>query len=129
MRKMFAIGISLFLMIAVYSVAPSEGVKKKEIEAASVAEAASEETTVNLYTVYVVDEKGNPVSDAMVQICDDNTCQVLLTDDQGMVSCPVEADSYDVHILKVPDGYETPDELFGVSKERMSLWVTVEKAK
>lgn len=103
-----------------------DGTPKKETEAASEEEeSASEEAAADGYTVYVADDKGNPIEGVMVQICDDTTCQVFFTDDQGMVSCEAGADTYDVHILKVPDGYEKPDDLFSVGKDQPSLSITV----
>lgn len=106
----------------------ADGSAKKETEEASEAESDSE-NAANTYTVYVADEAGNPISNVMVQVCDDTTCQVFFTDDQGSVLCWAGADSYDVHILKVPDGYEKPDDLFGVGKDQKSLSITLKKAE
>ena len=102
-----------------------DGTPKKEAEAPSEEASVSEEAATDGYRVYVSDEKGNPIEGVMVQICDDTTCQVFFTDDQGMVSCEAGADTYDVHILKVPDGYEKPDDLFSVGKDQPSLSITV----
>lgn len=107
-----------------------DGSAKKETQASE--DASSEEASneaADGYTVYVSDENGKPVSSVMVQICDDTTCQVFFTDDQGMVSCAADQDSYDVHILKVPDGYEKPEDLFNVSKDQKTLSVTLKSAE
>lgn len=107
-----------------------DGSAKKETQASE--DASSEEASneaADGYTVYVSDENGKPVSSVMVQICDDTTCQVFFTDDNGMVSCAADQDSYDVHILKVPDGYEKPEDLFNVSKDQKTLSVTLKSAE
>lgn len=109
----------------------NDGSAKKETEASEDAssEAVSGEEAADGYTVYVSDENGKPVSNVMVQICDDTTCQVFFTDDQGMASCAADQDSYDVHILNVPDGYEKPLDLFNVSKDQKSISITLKTAE
>ena len=102
-----------------------DGTPKKETEASSEEESVSEEAALDGYTVYVADEEGNPIKDVMVQVCDDTTCQVFFTDDQGSVLCWAGADTYDVHILMVPDGYEKPDDLFSIGKDQPSLAITI----
>lgn len=56
------------------------------------------------YTVTVVDENGNPVSGAMVQLCKD-TCLPGMTGSDGVVEYTVAQDSYKVSFLSMPAGY------------------------
>lgn len=72
------------------------------------------ETTVDdgkaTYTVTVVDEAGNPVSGAMVQICKDS-CLPGSTNDQGVATFSVlETDGYKISFMTLPAGYEYSSE-------------------
>lgn len=59
-----------------------------------------------LYKVTVVDEGGNPVTGAMVQMCLDS-CVPSRTGDTGVAEFNlVEEDGYKVEILMLPEGYE-----------------------
>lgn len=60
----------------------------------------------NMYRIYVTDEKANPIQGAMVQFCTSDTCKMGITGADGMASFDDPEGSYDVHILKVPDGYK-----------------------
>lgn len=71
------------------------------------ASVAQEETASSLvsYQFKCVDQYGNPVSGVMLQICDAESCQVLVSDANGL--CTLEAAPYawEVHILRAPSGY------------------------
>ena len=56
------------------------------------------------YTVSVVDENGNPISGAMVQLCLD-TCLPGMTDASGAAVFNVEEANYKVSFLTLPAGY------------------------
>lgn len=63
------------------------------------------------YRVFVYDNDGNAVADAIVQLCDESTCSFQKTDADGMATFQVEAPkAFDVHLAKVPDGYQSHDE-------------------
>ena len=57
------------------------------------------------YGVRVVDDAGQPIPGAMVQLCDDHTCQVMITSADGTASLEMEPGIYELHLLKAPDGY------------------------
>lgn len=61
------------------------------------------------YTVTVVDEGGNPVVGAMVQLCDE-ACYPGVTDDNGVATFSLVEANYKVSFLKVPEGYEQGEE-------------------
>lgn len=72
---------------------------------------SSEEPTENpnpIYTVKIVDEGGNPVVGAMVQICQGETCMPgPLTGEDGTVTFQVAEADYKVSFLgSVPAGYD-----------------------
>lgn len=57
------------------------------------------------YRVLVVDEAGNPIEGVMMQFCDENTCQVVGTDAEGIAALVSAAYPYEVHVL-IANGYE-----------------------
>lgn len=68
-------------------------------------EAVQPENTAATYIIKCVDQDGNPVAGAMMQVCDAETCQVYTTDENGeytFVSAPY---AWEVHVLMAPDGY------------------------
>ncbi len=71
-------------------------VTEKETEAA--------DNGMTTYTVTVVDEGGNPVPGAMVQLCQD-TCYPGVANDQGVATFQVPEASYKVSFLSLPQGY------------------------
>ena len=81
------------------------------------------------YRIIVTDGE-NPVEGVAVQFCDDTTCSVQMTDANGVATFrPEKPNDYDVHILKVPDGYAGNTELYKTEAEWSELTITIEKAK
>lgn len=62
-----------------------------------------------VYKVKVVDEAGNPVAGAMVQICKDS-CVPGATDAEGVATFTVAEDDYKASMLTMPAGYEYAEE-------------------
>lgn len=58
-----------------------------------------------IYSVTVVDEGGNPVAGAMVQLCKDS-CVPGVTDASGVATFTLAADDYKASMLTMPEGYE-----------------------
>lgn len=56
------------------------------------------------YTVKVVDESGNPISGALVQLCLD-ACIPSATNASGVATYKLEKADYKVSFMKLPDGY------------------------
>ena len=57
------------------------------------------------YVIRYADQDGNPVAGVMVQVCDAETCQVYTTDENGVVTFTAAAYTWEVHTLKLPEGY------------------------
>ena len=57
------------------------------------------------YTLKCVDQDGNPVAGVMLQVCDDATCAVYTTDENGVYEFSSAPYAWDVHVLKAPEGY------------------------
>ena len=64
------------------------------------------------YEVLVKDEAGKPVSGVTIQFCSDTECMMGTTDANGIAAFEKEAGSYTVHVLKVPEGFESVTEEF-----------------
>lgn len=62
------------------------------------------------YTVKVVDEGGNPVANAFVQLCLDS-CIPGLTDASGIATFNVEEANYKVSFVNMPEGYDYTSEV------------------
>ncbi len=63
------------------------------------------------YRVIVTDDEG-PVEEVTIQLCDDQSCSIKETDENGTAVFEKKAGVYEVHIIDVPEGYEETDEVF-----------------
>ena len=77
------------------------------------------------YTVMVTDKDGRGLEKAMVQVCTNEICQVYFTDADGMVQFTNAPYAYEIHILKVPDGFVRPVETYLLPQEGGSLIIQV----
>lgn len=91
----------------------ADGTAHTEPAAATEKEEAGESN----YVITVSDEKGNPVKDVTLQICDESSCSVLVTDEKGSATFEGELNLYEVHVLKVPAGYADEKETFKMTKD------------
>ena len=59
------------------------------------------------YTIYVVDNEGNAVVGAKLQMCDSNGCSPILkgTDEEGKVTASKTASDFKAQIRTLPAGY------------------------
>lgn len=77
------------------------------------------------YTVTVVDEGGNPVANAMVQICKD-TCLPGVTNENGVaVFSVVEEEGYKVSFMTMPEGYTADAEEFYFESGSTEMTITL----
>ena len=78
--------------------------------------------------VLVTDEDG-PVEGVMLQICDDATCSMLQTDGEGRgVFEASSGNAYEVHVLKVPEGYREDAKTYSISPDTPEVEIQLEKA-
>lgn len=92
----------------------------------SEATSAPEDDGKVLYRVTVVDQDGNPISGAMVQLCLD-TCFPSATNESGVAEFrTVEAD-YKVSMMMMPDGYtySTEEQEFHFAAGSTELTITL----
>lgn len=76
------------------------------------------------YSVTVVDEGGNPVVGAAVQICKDS-CLPGMTNEEGVAKFNVVEDDYKVSFMAMPEGYEAEAEEFYFEDGSYELTITL----
>lgn len=76
------------------------------------------------YSVAVVDEDGNPVVGAAVQICKDS-CLPGMTNEEGVAKFNVVEDDYKVSFMAMPEGYEAEAEEFYFEDGSYELTITL----
>ena len=57
------------------------------------------------YTLRFLDQNGAPVAGVIANICDETTCLPAVSDENGIVSFENVPYPYDIHVLRVPEGY------------------------
>lgn len=82
------------------------------------------------YKVKVVDEAGNPIANAMVQMCKDS-CVPAVTNDEGIAEFNLAADDYDVKFIELPAGYDYTgeDHVFKFADGETELTLTLKVAE
>ena len=91
---------------------PIEGVKWKyadgtlpSTDALPSTEDSSETSEVS-YKLVFTDQDGNGVAGVVANVCDEDTCQPRVADDNGIIEFDAAAYPYAIHVLSVPEGYE-----------------------
>ncbi|MBQ9010164.1 MAG: TlpA family protein disulfide reductase [Clostridia bacterium] len=81
----------------------------------------------NAYRVIVRDKEG-PVKGAVIQFCDEKTCTLGKTDEEGIATFNMpEGVVYDVHVLKVPAGYQKEAETYHTLDKFSDVNIILEK--
>lgn len=92
---------------------------------------ATTEATVNdgmvTYTVKVVDEGGNPVSNAMVQLCLE-ACLPGMTNAEGVATYNVVEADYKVSFVSLPEGYTADEEEYYFDDGSYEMTITLKAA-
>lgn len=70
---------------------------------------AQPEEKDDAYKLSFTDQDGNPVAGVMVSLCADN-CQMMESDARGQIIVDPADTSYEVHVLKAPEGYKVKGE-------------------
>jgi len=78
------------------------------------------------YTVTVLDEAGNPVPGAMVQLCS-QICAPGVTDEKGVAQFQLPRDDYKVSFLVLPEGYVNDVQEFYFEEGSSALTITLTK--
>ena len=79
---------------------------------------AKEENSLLKYTLKFVDQNGDAVSGVTAQVCKDDVCMLYTSDDAGVCSFELEPFAYEIHILKLPEGYSGDTETITTAPEK-----------
>ena len=80
-----------------------------------------------VYNVYVTDENG-PVAGVTIQFCSSTSCQMGKTNAEGLTSFTMPAgEIYDIHVLRVPEGYEKDDTVYHTEDESSEVRIKLKK--
>ncbi len=64
------------------------------------------------YKVHITDTNGNPVEGVKVQFCSDVECTTAKTNIDGIAEFTAAKGKYEIHMLKVPEGYEEDETIY-----------------
>ena len=82
-----------------------------------------------VYRVIVSDTDGDLLKDVKVQFCSDTLCSLGTTDENGVAVFQMEeGQTYTVHILKVPAGYEKHTQEYKTADTYCDVYISLDKA-
>ena len=110
MKKILSVCLLLCLLVSLCACGETEPATTEAPTEAPTTEAPTEAPTEDdgmaTYTAKVVDEGGNPIAGALVQICKDD-CFPGMTDEQGVASFQrAETEGYKISFIELPAGYD-----------------------
>ena len=108
-----------------YPLINGDGSSSSETEDTAITPEDSNPAEEMTYSAVVTDEKGNPIEGVMVQACNDDLCQVAVTDAEGKCSITSAPTAWQLHILKAPEGYRIPNEVFDVNQDGKAVQITL----
>ena len=82
------------------------------------------------YRVLVVDEEGNPIAGAMVQICEGTACNPGVTNAEGIAEIRAAEGNYEAKMLSIPAGYTyaTEQEVFAYESGALEVTIVLKPA-
>ena len=103
-----------------------QGKEAEDIPADDTANVIAENQDVS-YNVYVTDESG-PVAGVTIQFCSSTSCKMGKTDADGKVSFTMPiGEIYDIHVLRVPEGYEKDDAVYHTEDDKSDVQIQLKK--
>ena len=101
------------------------------LEGVSIPETEIKEAGSYTYRVFVKDEEDQPIGEVTVQFCDETSCRIGETDEDGCASFEVsEEKAYEVHVLPDSDEYDVDeDEVFTTDETASDLTIVLKKAE
>ena len=88
----------------------------------------AEKANAGEYVINVVDQDGNPVEGVMANLCNDSTCNMVKSDDKGVMTFNGKPFAYHITILKVPEGYSfDANEELHTSDQPGTMTITIQK--
>lgn len=137
MKKFLAFLLAACLMLGLCACGgetgeETKGTEGKPVESTAATQESTEATAAApTYTVKVVDEGGNPIAGAMVQMCQGENCMPAVTDAQGVAGYNVPEDAnYEVKFISLPAGYEytTEETVFHFADGANEMTITLKAA-
>ena len=127
-RLLTALLAALVLLSCVAAMAEGDNAQSLYEGTAETVNTGAVENGEGLYRVYVYDQEGAPVEGAFIQFCDDATCAFQPTDADGLAEFNVEETKvYEIHVLKVPDGYQMDETIYETLDTFSDLSICLEK--
>lgn len=128
MKKLIAALLLVSLVFCLCACGQTQNNDETEAPEVTIPEETEPEVQGVTYTIKVVDEGGNPVAGAMVQLCSD-LCLPKITDANGMAvyENQEELDNYKASVTTYPTGYEQlgeeTDFYFGTGNYEVTITV------
>lgn len=93
---------------------------------------STEETVTEVqsdgYVIKFTDSDGNPVSGVMAKVCDETSCTMVTSGEDGAAQFDGEPKAWEVQILSAPEGYSFPaDEIYPLSEDGGETVIVLEK--
>ena len=129
MKAILALALALCMVLCLCACGNASGgaatTEATEAPTNATTEATEADEGKATYTIKVVDEGGNPIAGAMVQMCKE-TCLPGATNAEGVAEFNVVEDSeYKVSFLTVPAGFEGAEEAYYFEAGSYELTITL----
>ena len=72
----------------------------------------TESAAAKEYRIVVQDEEKAPVEGVVIQFCREDLCLMGTTDESGTVAFAEPEGVYEVHVLKAPEGFPVPEQVY-----------------
>ena len=82
-----------------------------------------------MYRITVVNESMDPVEGAMVLFCSNETCKMAITDKEGVATFADPPGEYEVHVQRLPEGYNEHTTAYRTKDYYSDMVIVVEKDK
>lgn len=138
MKKLLALLLAMMLVLALCACGADADADKQpedttEATQESTTEATTEATQESVddgklaYKVIVVDEAGNPMAGAMVQICEGTACNPGVTNAEGVAEIRAVEGNYEAKMLQMPAGYTyaTETEVFPFAEGALEVTIVL----
>lgn len=116
--------LAVSMLVGLCACAPAADATEPSVPVTTEADTTPVDDGKVSYTVKVVDEGGNPVANAAVQLCKDS-CLPGMTDADGVATFRVVEDTYKVSFMVMPAGFEAEAEEFYFADGSYELTITL----
>lgn len=81
-----------------------------------------------MYRIRVVSDDLQPVEGATVQFCSDENCKMGVTGSDGIATFDDPPGEYEVHVLKVPEGFDEDTSVYRTDDQHSDMVITLERS-